>query len=214
MNKKSGRRNRWYWALALIPLLGCLVAMVVVYRGFEGLPGTLKTNVSIDNLTQVVVPGSGEINFSKRGAYAIYYEHRSVVDGVVYRDSQAPPALACSLTSQRTGRIVDPVPDYVPTNTYFTQNRERVGVLIQSITIHEPGTYAFSCRRADGNSQPQVVLAVGPNFMWEFFSIGARGVLTVAAGLAVLLGSIAIAGLAALAMTLRRRRAEQAAASS
>jgi len=211
MSRKRGKGRGWYWALALIPVLGCLAAMGLMYRGFPGLPGTLEAKMSMENLTQVVVPGSAEITFAERGAYGVYYEHRSVVDGVVHRDSEAPPALDCSLTSKRTGQRIDAVQDYVPTNTYFTKDRDRVGVLIQSISIDEPGRYEFSCRRADGASQPQVVLAVGPNFAWEFISLGIRAVLTVAAGLAVLLGSAAIAGLAALGVTLRRRRAQQAA---
>jgi len=210
MSKKRKRRRGWYWLLALIPLLGCLAAMVLVYRWFPGLPGTLEAKMDLENLTQVVVPGSREITFAERGAYAVYYEHRSVVDGVVYRDSETPPALACSLTSQRSGESIDAVPDYVPTNTYFTKDRDRVGVLIQSISIDEPGTYTFSCLRADGGSQPQAVLAVGPNFAWEFIGIGVRAVFTAAAGLAVVLGSGAIAALAALAISLKRRKSQQA----
>jgi len=210
MSEKRRRHSGWTWALALIPLLGCLAAMGLVYRWFPGLPDTLEARMDLDNLTQVLVPGSGEITFAKRGAYAIYYEHNSVVDGVVYRDSESPPALVCSLTCQRTGQRIEAVPDYVPTNTYSTKDRERVGVLIASLTIDEPGIYTYSCSHKSGSAQPQVVLAVGPNFMWEFFSIGARAVLTVAAGLAVLLGSVAIAALAALAITLKRRRAQQA----
>jgi hypothetical protein len=85
-----------------------------------------------------------------------------------------------------------------------------VGVLIRSITIDQPGTYTFSCRYPDGGSQPTIVLAVGPNFVWEFFGIAARTVLTVVAGLAALLGGGIVAALAALAIALRRRRSQQA----
>jgi hypothetical protein len=206
MSEHSVKLSRRYYALAiLIPLLGCLITVALVYRWFPGLPGALASRMNLDNLTQVVVPGSEDITFAETGAYAVYYEYRSVVDGEVYASSKTAPALACTLTSRATGAHVAVVPDYVRTNTYSTKDRERVGVLIRSITIDEPGTYTFSCRRVDGASQPEMVLAVGPNFVWEFFGIAARTVLTGAAGVVVLLGCGAVAAVVALAIAVKRR---------
>ncbi len=215
MDKQRMRPSGWYYVLAaLIPVFGCLIAMVVVYQWFPGLPGTFESRMNLDDLTQVVVPGSKDITFAKSGAYAVYYEYRSVVDGIVYASSETPPALVCSLTSKTTGADVRGAPDYVRTNTYSTKDRERVGVLIQSISIDEPGAYTFSCRYADDRSQPEIVLAVGPNFMWEFLGIAARTVLTVVAGLVVLLGSGIVAALVALTISLKRRRPQQVAVGS
>jgi hypothetical protein len=215
MNERSVKPSRRYYALAiLIPVLGCLIAMALVYRWFPGLPGALEARMNLDNLTQVVIPGSKDITFADSGAYAVYYEYRSVVDGIVYASSETPPALACTLISKATGAEVAVVPDYAKTNTYSTKDRERVGVLIRSITIDEPGTYTFSCRHVDGASQPEMVLAVGPNFVWEFFGIAARIVLTAAAGLAVLVGSGAVAAFLALAIAVKRRQSHQAAMGS
>jgi hypothetical protein len=185
-----------------------------MYQWFPGLPGTLESRVNLDNLTQVVVPGSEELTFDKSGAYAVYYEHRSVADGVVYASSEKPPALACTLTSRATGADVAVVPDYVPTNTYSTKDRERVGVLIRSLTIPKPGAYNLACQYLDGNSEPEIVLAVGPNFVWEFFGIAARTLGTGAAGLAVLLGSGVVAAVVALTIALKRRQSQQASVSS
>jgi hypothetical protein len=185
--------------------------MALVYQWFPGLPGTFEAKMNLDDLTQVVVPGSEVITFERSGAYAVYYEYRSVVDGAVYASSEKPPALACSLTSRATGADVAVVPDYVPTNTYSTKDRERVGVLIRSLTIPKPGTYNLACQYLDGNSEPEIVLAVGPNFVWEFFGIAARTVLTAVAGVAVLLGSGAVAAVVALAIALKRRQSQQAA---
>jgi hypothetical protein len=211
MNNWKTRSSGWYYALtALIPLLGCLIAMALVYQWFPGLPGTLGSDMKLHDLTQVMVPGSKDITFAESGAYAVYYEYRSAVDGTVYASSETPPTLVCSLTSKATGVDVGVVPDYVRTNTYSTKDRERVGVLIRSITIDEPGTYTFSCRYADGRSQPEIVLAVGPNFVWEFTSIAARTVLTAIAGLAVLLGSGAVAAFVALTIALKRRQSKRA----
>jgi hypothetical protein len=183
---------------------------LIVYQTLPKLPGTFEAKMNLDELTQVVVPGSHEITFENKGAHAVYYEYRSVVNGMTYVTSRTPPALACTLTSTATGANVAVVPDYVETNTYSTRDRERVGVLIRSVTIDRPGTYTFSCRHADGRTQPEVVLAVGPNFVWEFFGIAARTIGSAASGLAVLLLSGAAAAIVALAIARRRSRSRQA----
>ena len=212
MDNQKIKPSGWYYALAaLIPVLGCLIATAIAYQWFPGLPGTLESKVNLDNMTQVVVPGSQDITFDKSGAYAVYYEYRSVVDGVVYTSSETPPALACTLTSKSTGADVGVAPDYVETNTYATKDRERVGVLIRSITIDEPGTYTFSCRYADSRSQPEIVLAVGPNFVWEFFGIVARSGVALAASAVVLLGSGLVAIVVAIVIAVKRRPSKRVA---
>jgi hypothetical protein len=216
MNMENKRRpSGWLYVLAaVIPVLGCFVTIALVYDWFPGLPGTLESRVNVDNLTQVVVPGSEEITFAKSGAYAVYYESRSVVDGVVYTSSGTPPALACTFTSQATGEDVALVPDYVSSNAYVTKGRARVGTLIRSITIEEPGKYLFSCNYADGSPLPKVVLAVGPNLVWEFFGIAARTIVTGAAGLAVLVGSGLLAAVVVVVVAVKRRRPRQDVASA
>jgi hypothetical protein len=186
-------------------MLGCVTAVMLVYQWFPGLPGTWQARMGLENLTQVVVPGWRDITFAKSGAYAVYYEFRSVVDGKVYASSKTPPALACTLISRSTGANVSVVPDYVETNTYSAKGPERAGVLIRSITIDEPGSYTFSCRYADGRSQPEIVLAVGPNLVWEFLGIAARTVVTAAAGLATLVGSGALGLTVAVVIAVKRR---------
>jgi hypothetical protein len=195
----------------VIPVLGCLMAMALVYQWFPGLPGPFESRMNLDDLTQVVVPGSEVITFEKSGAYAVYYEYRSVVDGVVYASSEKPPALACSLTSRATGSDVAVVPDYVPTNTYSTKDRERVGVLIRSLTIPKPGTYNLACQYLDGNSEPEIVLAVGPNFVWEFFGIAARSGVMLIAGAVALLGSGLVAIVIVIVIAAKRHLSQQAA---
>jgi hypothetical protein len=211
MDNRTSKPSRWYYAAAaLIPVLGCLTTMVLVYQWFPGLPGTWQAKMSLENLTQVVVPGSRDITFAKSGAYGVYYEYRSTVDGKVYASSKTPPALACTLISRSTGANVSVVPDYVETNTYSAKGPERAAVLIRSISIDEPGTYTFSCRYADGRSKPDIVLAVGPNLNWEFFGIAARTLLTAAAGLAVLVGSGALAIIVAVVIAAKRRSSRTA----
>lgn len=209
------RPSGWLYVLAaVIPVLGCFVTMALAYAWFPGLPGTLGSRVNVDNLTQVVVPGSQEITFAESGAYAVYYEYRSVVDGDVYISSETPPALICTLTSQATGDHVVVVRDHAPSNAYATKDRARVGRLIRSITIQKPGRYLFSCDYLDGRPLPKVVLAVGPNLAWEFLAIAARTGVTVAAGLAVLFGSGLLAAVVVVVVAIRRRRPTQDTASA
>lgn len=197
MSAQKSKKFRWVLVLGalLLPLFGCLISTVIIYRQFQGFPGALK-QMSLDNLTQVVVPGSKEIHFSKKGAYAVYYEYHSVVNGVSYLTTKTPPALDCHLRSLTSGETASLTPDYVESNSYSTKGDDRIGVLLMSISMDQPGTYQFSCRYPDGGTKPKVVLAVGPNFVWEFFSASARP-------LAALLGGMVIfAGLSALAVII------------
>jgi hypothetical protein len=212
VDKKRKKPSGWYYALAaVIPVFGCLLAMALAYQWFPGLPGTFESKMNLDKLIQVVVPGSQDVTFPESGAYAVYYEYRSVVDGAVYASSETPPALVCSLTSTTTGADIGVVPDYVKTNTYSTKARERVGVLIRSINIDEPGAYTFSCGYAHGRSQPEIVLAVGPNFGWEFLGIAARTIVTALAGLALLIGSGTLAAVVVIVTAVRRHQSKKAA---
>ncbi len=205
MNKQKSKSQGWIYGLvALIPVLGCLLATAVANHRLPSLPGTLESRINIDNMTQVLVPGSEDITFAEKGAYAVYYEYRSIVDGVVYASSETPPALDCTLTSKASSEDIRAVPDYVKTNTYTTKERERVGVLIQSITIKEPGAYTFACRYTDGSSQPEIVLAVGPNIMWEFFGVVAEYGHPIITGVITLLFTTSVAIVIVILIAFRR----------
>ena len=41
---------------------------------------------------------------------------------------------------------------------YSTQNQERAGVLMKSISLNQPGVYEISCQYPDGRTHPQIVL--------------------------------------------------------
>lgn len=176
MSGNNQKPTRWYYLLALLlPVLACGVTAILIYRSVPTLPGALET-IGINNLTQVVVPGSAEINFPKSGAYAVYYEYRSVINGVNYIRDKFPPRMRCQLTSKATGEEIELASPQAEGDIYVTQNQERAGVFFKSISINKPGVHTFSCRYADGRSNPQIVLAVGPNLIWEFFNIAAKPV--------------------------------------
>ena len=139
MSGNKQKPTRWYYILAiLIPIFACLGTALIVYPNVPKLPGALE-GMGIHDLTQVIVPGSAEVYFPKTGGYAVFYEYRSVIDGFSYVRDKYPPSINCQLTSKATGAKIAPVADYVEGNIYSTDNQERVGVLIMSIIIREPG---------------------------------------------------------------------------
>lgn len=205
MYDKKKKLSRWAYGFAVLPLmLGCLITMMVVYLTFPDIPGVLEERVNIDDLTQLVVPGSAEITFAKPGAYAVYYEYRSFLNGVRYETGTQPPMLDCSLTSKGSVAKVFAVPDFVESNIYETQAKERVGVLLMSITIDDPGIYTIACDYRDGSIQPEIVVSVGPNFIWESFNIFAKVGRSILSGTAVFFFAMLISLIVVLIVVVKR----------
>jgi hypothetical protein len=172
MSEGKLKPTRWYYVLALlIPVFACMGTALIVYGNVPKLPGALEA-LDVKNLTQIVVPGSAEIHFPKSGAYAVYYEYRSVIDGVSYFRDEYPPSMRCQLRSKRTGEAVKLAPSTVDGNVYTYP--ERVGVMFKRISIDQPGIYNFSCQYPDGRSYPKNVMAVGSNLVWEFFNVALK----------------------------------------
>lgn len=182
MSASKAKPTRWYYVLAiLIPIFACLGTALLACVTVPALLGALEAT-GIHNLTQVIVPGSAEIHFPKAGAYAVYYEYRSVVDGVSYFRDERPPRLTCQLRSISTGEAVALAPTTVEGDMYTYP--ERAGVMFKRISIDQPGVYNLSCHYTDGRTYPRIVLAVGPNILWEFFNGVAKP------GAAVMCGSL------------------------
>lgn len=210
MSEGKLKPTRWYYALAfLIPVLACVGTALLVYPHVPKLPGALE-GMGINDLNQVIVPGSAEIFFPKVGGYAVYYEYRSVIDGVKYVREKYPPSLNCQLTSKATGADIALTPDFVEGNMYATQNQERVGVLINSIVIKNPGVYIFSCQYTDGRAYPEIVLAVGPNIVWEFFNVAAKPVAAITCGAFVFVAACGISILIVVFVAVKRHQSKQA----
>ena len=213
MSEYMLKPTRWFYVLALlIPIFACVGTVLLVYRNVPNLPGALEIT-GIDNLTQVIVPGSAEVYFPKVGGYAVYYEHRSVIEGEKYVRGKYPPNINCQLTSKATGADTILVPDYVEGNMYSTQNQEREGVLIKSIIIKEPGIYKFSCHYPGGRTDPQIVLAVGPNIIWELFNIAAKPVAALTCGGFIFIGALSISILIMGTVAYKRRQSKDQLAS-
>lgn len=198
------------YGFALLPLLlSCLLISTLVYPTLSSFPKMLKERINLDNLTQVIMPSSVDLTFSKSGGYGVYYEYYSHFNGRKYDTGKRPPSLECNLTSKNTGAKVRAVPDYVETNTYSTKDRGRVGVLIMSITIQDPGTYSFACDYLSGKTQPEIVLSVGPNFMWEFFKISWKVGRPILSGMVILFCAVFCSMIVLLFIVVNRARSRR-----
>jgi hypothetical protein len=182
MSENKPKPSRWYYVLAiLLPIFACLGTGLLVYLSVPELPGALE-DIGVKNLTQVVVPGSADVTFPQKGAYAIYYEYHSVIDGVSYARDEYPPMMRCQLVSKATGEAVRLESTPVKGNIYATQNPHRAAVMYRQISIDQPGTYIFSCQYTNGEKIPKSVMAVGPNMVWGFLNIAAKPIAAILCG--------------------------------
>jgi len=182
MSQNKQSPSRLFYVLAiLIPFFACLGTALLVYPNIPELPGALEA-IGVKNLTQVVVPGSADVSFPKKGAYAVYYEYRSDIDGVSYARDEYPPFMRCQLRSKVTGEAVKLEPTKVKGNIYVTQNPSRAGVMYKQISIDQPGIYTFSCQYTDGRTIPKSVMAVGPNIVWGFFNVALKPIAAMLCG--------------------------------
>jgi hypothetical protein len=207
MDTQRKKLSALYYGLgALILLIGCLTSTAILFFGARDFPVAIAEAYDLNSLTQIVVPGSAELTLSRTGAYAVYYEHRSVVDGVEYINGETPPSLDCALTMQTTREEIPLVPDFVETNEYSTKDRVREGKLFMSTTVNEPGNYTFSCQHPDGSDQPEYVLAFGQNLFWEFLRAIAGAAGSVLGSLTVIIAAGIAATVIVIAVAVKRRR--------
>ena len=164
--KKVKPRHLWLGAALLILVIGCIAGLGLVITTLGSYPSLIAEAYN-DPLQRVDIPGEADLELSRKGAYAIYYERQNGSSTLEER----PPTLDCHLTSKMTGKDVPLVPDYVPSNQYSTKDGDQVGVLIYSTTVEYPGYHTLSCGYPDGGENPELVIAIGPNYFFEFLRV-------------------------------------------
>ena len=204
MSEKKSKPTRGYYVLAiLIPVFACLVTAGIISGNVPKLPGALEA-LDVKHLTQVVVPGSADIYFPESGAYAVYYEYRSVINGVSYYGNEYLPGMSCRLRSKGTGAYVNL--DYSTVEGDIYTYPDRAGVLFKRISIDRPGVYNFSCQYLDGSTNPKVVMAVGPNLIWEFFNVALNPIASVLCGSLAFMAACGISVLIIAIVAIKRNR--------
>jgi hypothetical protein len=204
MIEKKQVLSRWLYAIAiLVVILGLLAAAwILKTSGIVTYPTRIADTFS-EAQHRLSVPGSKDVKLTRTGAYGIYYEYSPSSSLLDY--PRSIPAIDCSLTSQSTGAKVKAAPDYVETNRYEAKNQNRTGVLIMSITVDEPDTYTFACRYQNGRERPEITVALGPNYVWEFLRAAGKGGLGLLGAMTTLCGSMLVGLLIVVIVAVKRR---------
>jgi hypothetical protein len=191
MNEDKKNHSRWLFAIPVLIILGGVLISVLLFRSSGiGTYPTLIADAYREEQHHLNVPGSMDVKLMRTGAYGIYYENSLVSS--ISPGEEIPPAIECSLTSKSTGTEILAVPDYVKTNRYLSKDLH-TGVLIMSITVDEPDSYTFACNYQNGSTEPKIVVAMGPNYFWEFLRVAGRISLSLFLGICTLSGSILLA---------------------
>ena len=190
MKMKKQTLHRWLFSLAgLILLAGLLMTALFFKQAHLNRYPTLIAAAYQDTQHHLVVPGDMEVKLTRTGAYGIYFEND--LTSSIYPNVEIPPVLDCTLTSQGNGAVIEAVPDYVKTNRYTSRDLH-AGVLIMSLTVVKPGTYIFACNYQDGRTEPDIRVALGPNYFWEFLRVVWEISLPLLGGSSILCGSVVL----------------------
>jgi len=171
MKSKKHVLPRLFFFLACLCLLAGILTSALLFKKADitKYPAMIA-DAYRETQHHLAVPGASDVFLTRTGAYGIYYEY-SLVDAAVDSRSELPPALKCSLNSKVTGKKVEAVPDFVETNRYWSKGKISTGVLIMSMTVDEPGKYTFDCSYSDDRKGPEIEVALGPNYFWEFLKV-------------------------------------------
>jgi len=205
MKEKKRIPSRWFYGSAvLVILFGTLIsAWVLKDSGIAIYPAMIADAYGEDQ-HRLTVPGSKDIKLTRAGAYGIYYEY-SPVNSIRDPNEKMPPAIDCSLTSKSTGAETETVPDYVETNRYWSKDQVNTGVLIMSVTVNRPSTYTFACHYQDDSIEPEISVALGPNYFWEFLRVAGKFSLSLFTAMAISFVSVAIGLIIAIIVAIKRR---------
>jgi hypothetical protein len=196
MDIQSNNAVRWFFALPILVILaGVLTAAWIFEDGGLGEYPDMIAEAYSQEQVHLAVPGVTEAKLSRQGAYGIYYVYDPSARGA---NLEMPPAIQCTLTSNSSGAEQTAAPDYVETNRYWTKDHDGTGVLIQSLTVEQADTYTFACRYLDDRAGPEIEVALGPNYTWEFLKVVGKIGLPLLGGISVLCGTFLLAGISLL----------------
>lgn len=177
--------RKWYAVGAIILIVGLAAGGLVMTTRLARLTASLQ---------QVVVPGERELELNEPGAYTLFHETRSVVDGKVYSTSDLQD-LEFAMVSVATDSVLKMRPT---TGTTSYDLGGRSGVSVASFEVPAAGRYRLLSRYPDGRGEPRGVLALGKG-------AGSAMVSAILSTLAVVFGSFLIGFFIAF-KTWRRRR--------
>ncbi len=180
--------RKWYWMAGLVGVVGLVAFVVLLIESILGIG---------DELEQMLAPGRAEFVFAEPGTYTVFHEHESAFEGRYYSSPGIVSGLTVKVSPNAGGTAVEVRPSGVNSN-YALEGRE--GNSIFEFEIVEPGPYRVTAAYADGRRSPEVVLAIGHDFMGKLLT-------TIFGGLAIMIVGLGGAGVIAVVTYLKRDRA-------
>ncbi|MGE5418430.1 MAG: hypothetical protein ACM3UZ_16950 [Acidobacteriota bacterium] len=143
-----------------------IVAVVIFVLGMSALGylifhGLTNYNVEYQRIT---APGQHELKLDKVGKYTIFYEYYSVLNGKEYNNSSSNPDLLYAVTDLSTGKQIKLT---APEGASTYESDEHEGRSILEFDVAKPGKYEIAARYEDVEEGPELVLAVGQDFILQ-----------------------------------------------
>jgi hypothetical protein len=163
----------WYAVAVVLLLVGGAGAGWALWTGFSGIGASI---------VRIVVPGSGELTLDAPGAYTIFHEQDSVVDGHITSVSTLA-GMTVTVTDEANGAAI-PVKSPSINASYTIGGHSGVAVL--AFDAERAGRYRLTGAYDDGRTIPKTVLAVDRGFFTRLLrtialAFGSAGVGTAAA---------------------------------
>jgi hypothetical protein len=179
-----------YVVAALAFLAGGAGAGMVVWSGISALD---------QGMIRIVAPGTSVLALSEPGAYTIYHEPESVIDGKIY-SAQNINGLRVAVAEEGGEQVTVTTP--AVTSRYSIGGRSGVSVL--GFEIAHPGRYRLTAAYGAGRSEPVTVLAISQGFV-------GRLVMTIFGAIGSAFAGVGAGLTIALVTYFRRRRMLRAA---
>ncbi len=138
MEEQRIRPSGWFYVLGLVIFVfGCVAAFALFAAGMAGTAASaVDVGRVIHSFDRVVVPGSADLTLDETGAYLVFYEYRSVVDGVTYNASRSRPRLNCELQNKASGKEVTLHEAWLGDSNYELPDRS--GALLMRFDVDRP----------------------------------------------------------------------------
>jgi hypothetical protein len=162
----KNKQNPWFLTSALCLLIGFICGAIILFltiRFYQPQISEIHQNPS----QQYEFPGEVVIDLTRKGAYAIYYIKNKKSSSL----QEWPQSMQCQLVNMKTGNSITLVPDYIPSDRLCSYTGECTGRLVYSTTVNHPGMHRFSCNYEKENTGQKFILAIGPNYVFEFFRL-------------------------------------------
>ncbi|HII06338.1 MAG TPA: hypothetical protein HA349_03175 [Methanotrichaceae archaeon] len=191
MVRSSASSDRRMFGLAvLIVITGLSIFGWTIFSGLSGIG---------DELVLMTVPGTTDLELQEVGDYTIFYESVSVIDERFRSTGETfPSGLAIEIVDISSGEKVD-LRSPTSSSTYTIGSRS--GRSVMAFSIDHPGVYRMTTLYSPGRKGPEVVLAVGHDFMGKMISM-------MIVSFVAFFGSIIIAA-AILISTQRKKQREE-----